>query len=49
VKASVVLKNEIITTNAFPFEVNHPFTGVDIDTQDDFDYAEYLFNKFDNY
>lgn len=49
VKASVILKNEIITTNAFPFEVNHPFTGVDIDTQDDFDYAEYLFNKFDNY
>ncbi len=45
-KASVILNNEIITKEAFPFEVNHPFASVDIDTQDDFDYAEYLFKKF---
>lgn len=46
VKASVILENEIITKEAFPFEVNHPFALVDIDTQDDFDYAEYLLESF---
>ncbi|MFN7045867.1 MAG: cytidylyltransferase domain-containing protein [Flavobacterium sp.] len=44
-KASVILNNEIITTAAFPLEINHPFANVDIDTQEDFDYAEYLHNK----
>ncbi len=44
-KASVILNNEIITKDAFPLEVNHPFANVDIDTQEDFDYAEYLLNK----
>ena len=45
-KASVILNNEIITNDAFPLEVNHPFANVDIDTQEDFDYAEYLLGKF---
>ena len=45
-KASVVLQNEIITKEAFPLEVNHPFANVDIDTQEDFDYAAYLVGKF---
>ena len=45
-KASVILNNEIITKEAFPLEVNHPFTNVDIDTQEDFEYAEYLVGKF---
>lgn len=44
-KASAILNNEIITKDAFPLEVNHPFASVDIDTQDDFDYAEYLYLK----
>ena len=44
-KASVILNNEIITKDAFPLEVNHPFANVDIDTQEDFDYAEFLLNK----
>jgi N-acylneuraminate cytidylyltransferase len=44
-KAPVVLQNEIITKDAFPLEVNHPFANVDIDTQEDFDYAEYLVKK----
>ncbi|MFM9824794.1 cytidylyltransferase domain-containing protein [Flavobacterium sp.] len=38
--------SEIISKSAFPFEVNHIFANVDIDSQDDLDYAEYLFNKF---
>lgn len=44
-KASLVLNNTIISDNAFPYEVNHIFATVDIDTQDDLDYAEYLINK----
>ena len=45
-KASVILNNEIITKDAFPLEVNHPFANIDIDTQEDFDYAAYLVGKF---
>ena len=44
-KSSVILNNEIITKEAFPLEVNHTFANIDIDTQEDFDYAEYLLNK----
>lgn len=40
-----ILNNEIITKNAFPYEVNHEFSAVDIDTQEDFDYAQYLLEK----
>ncbi|MQP24761.1 acylneuraminate cytidylyltransferase family protein [Flavobacterium sp. LMO8] len=45
-KSSVILNNEIITNESFPLEVKHPFASVDIDTQEDFDYAEYLLGKF---
>lgn len=45
-KVSAILKGEIITENAFPLVVNHVYTTVDIDTQEDFDLAEYLYNKF---
>ena len=44
-KASIILQNEIITKDAFPLEVNHPFANVDIDTQEDFDYAAYLVGR----
>jgi CMP-N-acetylneuraminic acid synthetase len=42
-KSAVVLRNEIITKHAFPFVTDHVFSTVDIDTKEDFDYAEYLF------
>ncbi len=44
-KASSIQQGKIITDNAFPFIVDHPFANVDIDTLEDFEYAEYLFNK----
>jgi CMP-N-acetylneuraminic acid synthetase len=44
-KAKLILENEIISQNAYPLEVKHPFAKVDIDTQEDFEYAEYLFHK----
>jgi len=40
-----ILNSEIITKSAFPFEVNHQFSSVDIDTQEDFDYSQYLLEK----
>lgn len=44
-KASLILENSIISKKAYPFEVNHIFAKVDIDTQDDLEYAEYLYQK----
>lgn len=44
-KAKTILDNKIITEKAFPYLVNHIFANVDIDTQADFDYAEYLLVK----
>lgn len=42
-KASFILEDIIISENAFPFEVNHIFANVDIDTPEDLEYAEYLY------
>ncbi|KFF18255.1 acylneuraminate cytidylyltransferase family protein [Flavobacterium hydatis] len=44
-KARLILENIIISENAYPFEIDHIFANIDIDTQEDFDYAEYLYNK----
>jgi N-acylneuraminate cytidylyltransferase len=44
-KASLILSNKIIGKNHFPFVMNHPLAHIDIDTQADFEYAEYLLNK----
>ncbi|ESU25958.1 acylneuraminate cytidylyltransferase [Flavobacterium limnosediminis JC2902] len=44
-KASLILKDVIVSENAFPMVVTHPFSNVDIDTLEDFDYAEYLLNR----
>lgn len=48
-KVKLIKKDIIISENAWPLEVNHIFAKVDIDTQEDFDYAEYLYNKFINH
>jgi N-acylneuraminate cytidylyltransferase len=45
-KASLILQEIIISETAFPLEVNSIFANVDIDTQEDLDYAEYLWDKF---
>lgn len=44
-KVNVINNHTIISEDAFPYIVNHVFAAVDIDTQDDFDFAEYLLNK----
>lgn len=45
-KASLILKDIILSEVAIPFIMNHPFANVDIDTQEDFEYAEYLYHKY---
>jgi CMP-N-acetylneuraminic acid synthetase len=47
-KAKLILENKIISESAYAKIVNHIFTNVDIDTQEDFDYAEYLIAKTKN-
>lgn len=44
-KAALIMENIIIAENAFPFKIDSIFADVDIDTQEDFDYAEYLYQK----
>ena len=48
-KASLVFNHTIISENGFPFEVNHVFANIDIDTQEDLEYAAYLLQKFTNH
>lgn len=44
-KTALILKDKILSENAFPLEMNHIFATVDIDDQNDFDYAEYILSK----
>jgi len=44
-KAALILEDKILGKNNFPFIVNHTFANVDIDTKEDFEYAEYLLNR----
>lgn len=44
-KSKLILDDIIISKNAFPLVINHIFATVDVDTEDDFSYAEYLYKK----
>jgi N-acylneuraminate cytidylyltransferase len=44
-KSSLIRANKIISENAYPLVIDHPFAEIDIDTQKDLEYAEYLFKK----
>lgn len=44
-KADLILKDKIVGDNNFSFIINHPFAKVDIDTLEDFEYAEYMFKR----
>jgi len=44
-KASLIHEDITISENAYPLEIDHVFANVDIDTQEDFDYAKYLYHK----
>ena len=47
-RTSLILKGKIMGDNHFSFIINHPYSKVDIDTQDDLDHATYLIGKYDN-
>ena len=42
----ILEENRIISEKAYPMIVEHPFAAIDIDTQDDFEYASYLQQKY---
>lgn len=44
-KAKCILENELITKDAFPYLVSHIFAHIDIDTIEEVEYAEYLYQK----
>ncbi|HEX8575221.1 MAG TPA: acylneuraminate cytidylyltransferase family protein [Flavobacterium sp.] len=45
-KVALIKSGKIISPDAFVYQINHIFGHVDIDTLDDFEYAEYLLVKF---
>lgn len=44
-KASLIKNGTLIGESNFAFKVDHPFAGVDIDTNEDFEFAEFIINK----
>lgn len=47
-KADLILNDIIISENAFPFEVDHVFAKVDIDTLEDLYYADFINKMMDD-
>lgn len=41
-KVDLIKQDVIFNEDSFPFEVNHRFASVDIDTKQDFEFAEYI-------
>ncbi len=41
-QSKLLLTDVLLSENAFPFEINHPYATVDIDTKDDLDYAHWV-------
>ncbi len=48
-KPELINSDIILSKSAIPFIVNHIFANVDIDVQEDLEYAEYLLQKFKNF
>lgn len=44
-KSELIFNDTIISEEAYPMLIDHPFGSVDIDTLEDFDYAVYLHKK----
>lgn len=47
-KTSLILEDIILGKNNYPFIVNHPYAKVDIDTENDFKYAEFILKNHPN-
>lgn len=47
-KSKLILNDILISKNAYPFEINHPFAAIDIDTKDDLEYAQFILENLNN-
>ena len=47
-RKDLLLQEIIEGPTAYPFIVDHPFGEVDIDTKEDFSYAEFMLNQYIN-
>lgn len=47
-KAELITQNIIISENAYPMLVEHPYASIDIDTEEDFELAKYIKTKHKN-
>ena len=47
-KSKLILDDILISENAYPFEVNHPFASIDIDTKDDLEQAQFFAKNYKN-
>ncbi len=45
-KASVIIEGKIVGDNNKPFIVEHPYANVDIDTEEDFNFAQYILKQY---
>ena len=45
-KSTLVLQDGLLSENAYPYEISHPFAKIDIDTQEDLDYATWILNHY---
>ena len=44
--SSLILENKILGNNNTPFVVDHPYASVDIDVEEDFNFAEYIIKNY---
>lgn len=47
-KATLILNAKILAENNVAYITNHPFSKVDIDTREDFKYAEFILSNYPN-
>ena len=47
-KSSLIMNDCILGDNNFPYIVDHPYTSVDIDTEEDLKYAEFILKQYPN-
>ena len=47
-KSEMLAEGKLMDEKSYPFVIDHPFADVDIDEETDFEYAEYLFQKYKN-
>lgn len=47
-KSTLILEDKILGIQNFPFIVNHPYAKVDIDTLEDFQYAQFILKQYPN-